>query len=141
MTETKSYWGVPVPKRRDLRNFGLVMAAVLALVGGYLWYVDAIYPAQVIHGVAAAFLIVGLVVPIVLTPIYFPWMWLARILAFINTHLLLGIVFYTLFTFIGLCMRLLGRDPLDRKILPDSDSYWQRRDPSLLPSEHYQRQF
>ncbi|MDE0964464.1 MAG: SxtJ family membrane protein [Candidatus Latescibacteria bacterium] len=141
MTESKIYWGVEVPQRVDLRKFGLVMAAVLALVSGYLWYKDAMDPAQVVFSVAAGFLIVGLVLPVVLTPIYFPWMWLARILAFVNTHLLLGFVFYTLFTFIGLGMRLLGRDPLDRKILPDSDSYWQRRESPLLSREHYLRQF
>ena len=141
MTESNSYWGVEVPQRVDLRKFGLLMAAVLVLVSGYLWYEDAMDPAQVVFSVAAGFLIVGLVLPVVLTPMYFPWMWLARILAFVNTHLLLGFVFYTLFTFIGLGMRLLGRDPLDRKILPDSDSYWQRRESPLLSREHYLRQF
>ena len=141
MTESKIYWGVEVPQRVDLRKFGLVMAAVLALVSGYLWHKDAMDPAQVVFSVAGGFLIVGLVLPVVLTPIYFPWMWLARILAFVNTHLLLGFVFYTLFTFIGLGMRLLGRDPLDRKIIPDSDSYWQRRESPLLSREHYLRQF
>lgn len=141
MTESKVYWGVSVPKRSDLRNFGLVMAVVLALIGGYLWYQDAVGPAQTFGWVAGGFFVVGLVLPITLTPIYFPWMWLARILAFVNTHLLLAIVFYTLFTFIGLFMRLLGRDPLDRKIIPDRDSYWQRREPSLLDREHYLRQF
>jgi len=117
------------------------MAAVLVLVSGYLWYIDAMDPAQVVFSVAAGLLIVGLVLPVVLTPIYFPWMWLARILAFVNTHLLLGLVFYTLFTFIGLGMRLFGRDPLDRKLAPDQDSYWQRREPSLLAREHYLKQF
>ena len=142
MTEaTKSYWGVPVPQCGELRKFGVVMAVVLALIGGYLWYRDAVGPAQVVPGVSVAFLAVGLVLPALLTPIYFPWMWLARILAFINTHLLLGLVFYTLFTFIGLAMRLFGRDPLDRKLTPDQDSYWQRREQSLLPREHYLRQF
>ena len=141
MTESKSYWGIEVPQRVDLRKFGLVMAAVLVLVSGYLWYEDAMDPAQVVFSVAAGFLIVGLVLPVVLTPIYFPWMWLARILAFVNTHLLLGFVFYTLITFIGLGMRLLGRDPLDRKILPDSDSYWQRRESPLFSRDHYLRQF
>ena len=142
MTESvQSYWGVLAPQRGELRKFGLVMAAVLALIGGYLWYGDAVGPAQVVYGVSVAFLIVGLALPIALTPIYFPWMWLARILAFVNTHLLLGLVFYTLFTFIGLGMRLFGRDPLDRKLDPDQDSYWQRRDPSLFAREHYLKQF
>ena len=83
----------------------------------------------------------GLALPIALKPIYFPYMWLARIVAFVNIHLLLGLVFYTLFTLIGLGMRLLGRDPLDRKIAPDAESYWQRRASSLFPRDHYRKRF
>ena len=141
MTEAKSYWGVAVPTRGDLRRFGLVLAALLALLGGYLWYVEAVGIAQLVHAASLVFLGAGLALPVALKPIYFPYMWLARIVAFVNIHLLLGLVFYTLFMLIGLGMRLLGRDPLDRKIAPDEESYWQRRAPSLFPRDHYRKRF
>ena len=141
MTEVKSYWGVAVPTRGDLRRFGIVLAALLALLGGYLWYVEAVGIAQIVHAASLVLLGTGLALPVVLKPIYFPYMWLARIVAFVNIHLLLGLVFYTLFTLIGLGMRLLGRDPLDRKIAPDEKSYWQRRVPSLFPHDHYRKRF
>ena len=141
MTEAKTYWGVATPTRGDLRRFGLVLAALLALLGGYLWYVEAVGFAQLVHAASLVLLGVGLALPIALTPIYFPYMWLARIVAFVNIHLLLGLVFYTLFTLIGLGMRLLGRDPLDRKIAPDEESYWQRRASSLFPRDHYRKRF
>ena len=141
MTEAKSYWGVAAPQRGDLRRFGLVLAALLALLGGYLWYVEAVGPAQLVHAASLALAGVGWALPVALTPIYFPYMWLARIVAFVNIHLLLGLVFYTLFTLIGLGMRLLGRDPLDRKIAPDEDSYWQRRAFSVFPRDHYRKRF
>ena len=141
MTEAKSYWGVAVPTRGDLRRFGLVLAALLALLGGYLWYVEAVGIAQLVHAASLVLLGTGLALPIALKPIYFPYMWLARIVAFVNIHLLLGLVFYTLFMLIGLGMRLLGRDPLDRKIAPDAESYWQRRTPSLFPRDHYHKRF
>ncbi len=141
MTEVKSYWGVAVPTRGDLRRFGIVLAALLALLGGYLWYVEAVGIAQLVHAASLVLLGAGLALPVVLKPIYFPYMWLARIVAFVNIHLLLGLVFYTLFTLIGLGMRLLGRDPLDRKIAPDAESYWQRRAPSLFPRDHYRKRF
>ncbi|MDE2737377.1 MAG: SxtJ family membrane protein [Gemmatimonadota bacterium] len=141
MTEVKSYWGVAVPTRGDLRRFGLVLAALLALLGGYLWYVEAVGIAQLVHSASLVLLGIGLALPVALKPIYFPYMWLARIVAFVNIHLLLGLVFYTLFTLIGLGMRLLGRDPLDRKIAPDAESYWQRRAPSLFPRDHYHKRF
>lgn len=141
MTEAKSYWGIAVPNRGDLRRFGLVLAALLALLGGYLWYVEASGLAQLVHAASLVLLGAGLVLPVALQPIYFPYMWLAKIVAFVNIHLLLGLVFYTLFTLIGLGMRLLGRDPLDRKIAPDAKSYWQRRASSSFPRDHYRKRF
>ena len=141
MTEVKSYWGVAVPTRGDLRRFGIVLAALLALLGGYLWYVEAVGIAQLVHAASLVLLGTGLALPVALKPIYFPYMWLARIVAFVNIHLLLGLVFYTLFMLIGLGMRLLGRDPLDRKIAPDEESYWQHRASSLFPRDHYRKRF
>lgn len=141
MTEAKSYWGVAVPNRGDLRRFGLVLAALLALLGGYLWYVEAVGSARLVHAASLAFCAAGLALPVALKPLYFPYMWLARIVAFVNIHLLLGLVFYTLFTLIGLGLRLVGRDPLDRKIAPEAESYWQRRPSSLLPRDHYRKRF
>ena len=141
MTEAKSYWGVAVPTRGDLRRFGIVLAVLLALLGGYLWYVEAVGIAQLVHAASLVFLGTGLVLPVALKPIYFPYMWLAKIVAFVNIHLLLGLVFYTLFTLIGLGMRLLGRDPLDRKIAPNEESYWQHRASSLFSRDHYHKRF
>lgn len=141
MTEAKSYWGIAVPGRGDLRRFGLVLAALLALLGGYLWYVGATGLAQLVHAASLVFLGAGLALPVALKPLYFPYMWLAKIVAFVNIHLLLGLVFYTLFTLIGFGMRLLGRDPLDRKIAPDAKSYWQRRPSSQFPRDHYRKRF
>ena len=141
MTEAKSYWGVAVPSRGDLRRFGIVLAVLLALLGCYLWYRDAIGARQLVFAASLVLVGVGLALPVALKPIYFPYMWLARIVAFVNIHLLLGLVFYTLFTLIGLGMRLLGRDPLDRKIAPDEESYWQRRASSLFPRDHYRKRF
>ncbi|MFP6592931.1 MAG: hypothetical protein VCE12_20690, partial [Candidatus Latescibacterota bacterium] len=63
-------------------------------------------------------------------------------------HLLLAVVFYLMFTPIGLVMRLLGRDPLGdrdfgraRQIAADGGSLWQRREKAQLSLHHYERQF
>ena len=90
MTEVKSYWGVAVPTRGDLRRFGIVLAALLALLGGYLWYVEAVGIAQLVHAASLVLLGTGLALPMALKPIYFPYMWLARIVAFVNIHSALG---------------------------------------------------
>jgi hypothetical protein len=85
--------------------------------------------------------VVGLLVPVALKPLYLAWMALARVLAFVNTHILLALVFYTLFTITGGIMRIVGRDPLDRKLSATASSYWTRREKPLLERDHYKRQF
>ena len=48
------------------------------------------------------------------------------------SNLLLLIVFFGLFTPIGLSFRLLGRDVLERRFRPDRDSYWE---PKAQPAD------
>lgn len=135
------WWGVPTPERKDVRNFAFVMSVAAAIVAGILWYNDSVQGMQIAGAVAGVFLAAGLLFPMVLKPLFVVWMGIARVLAFVNTHLILALVFYSLFTVIGLVMRLLGRDPLDRKLSPTAKTYWHRREKPLLDRAHYERQF
>ena len=49
-------------------------------------------------------------------------------LGWINTRLILFIIFYLVFTPIGLVMRLFGVDLLDKKIDKNKNSYWRRKE-------------
>jgi hypothetical protein len=135
---TSGFWAWPRGQRRDLRHFGWVMAAALAALswyqGGHLW------PAP-LSLAAGLFLLSGLAVPAALRVPYGLWMYLARVLGWVNTRLLLGLVFYTLFTVIGVAMRLLGRDPLQRRWEPSRPSYWQPRHQTVAPRDHFKHQF
>jgi len=116
------------------------MGMILGLIAIYLWYRTSgvwVY----LGGVAGIFLTIGLILPIALRPIYVVWMLLARLLAFVNTHILLALVFYTLFLLIGVVMRFLRYDPLDRRLDSKRQSYWNRRADTLLARDHYERQF
>lgn len=135
------WWGVPTPERKDVRNFAFVMSVAAAIVAGILWYNDSVQGMQIAGAVAGVFLAAGLLFPMVLKPLFVVWMGIARVLAFVNTHLILALVFYSLFTVIGLVMRLLGRDPLNRKLSPTAKTYWHRREKPLLDRAHYERQF
>ena len=64
-----------------------------------------------------------------------------RCCAALNTHLLLALIFYTLFTLIGGVMRIVRYDPLDRKRSSSQATYWHRRETPLLNRKHYERQF
>ena len=140
MRKKESFLTVSPSTRRELRNFGLIMGTILGLVATYLWYRTG---GAWVHlgGIASAFLAVGLVLPIILRPIYVVWMLLARLLAFVNTHVLLALVFYTIFLLIGTAMRLVRYDPLDRRLDSEQESYWNKRTDTLLARDHYERQF
>jgi saxitoxin biosynthesis operon SxtJ-like protein len=131
----------PRAGRRELRQFGLVMAAAAAIVAALLWYRGATDGAQAAAVIATLFLVLGLAAPSALTPFRWVWMRLACALGWVNTHLLLGLIFYALFTPIGCVMRWAGRAPLCRDLDPARSSYWQSRKQSQTPREQFERQF
>ncbi len=117
------------------------MAVAALLLSGLLWYTYRTEGMQIAWMVAGGFVGVGLVLPTLLRPLFFVWMALARVLSIVNTHLLLALIFYTLFTLIGGVMRIVRYDPLDRKRSSGQATYWHRRETPLLNRKHYERQF
>jgi hypothetical protein len=124
--------------RRQLRSFGLLVGGIFGLIGLWpmVWRQQSPRPWAVALGVALV--VPGLVAPRILSPVYRAWMKLAEALAWINTRILLGLVFYVVVTPIGIVMRMLGRDPMRRRLAPN-DEYRIRRVPR--PATHMLRQF
>ena len=142
------FWRPPSPGPRDLRKFGLLFCVLSAALAGYLVWSRGVDAATVPGAISASLLLLSLGLPSLLKPVWWPWMVVARVLGFVNSHLLLAVVFYLMFTPIGLVMRLLGRDPLGdrdfgraRQIAADGGSLWQRREKAQLSLHHYERQF
>jgi len=72
-----------------------------------------------------------------LKPLYDLWMKFAAVLAWINTRLILILMFYLVFTPIGLIMRLFGSAQLGLRIEKDKRSYWVKNDKRI----NYERQY
>ena len=111
------------PDKKALRQFGLIMAGMIVLFFGLLipWIWDFASPLWV-WLVAAAFVLLALVLPVALGPVYRGWMKVGAVLGWINTRLILGIVFFLIFVPFGLMMRLFN-DPMRRKLHEPVDSY------------------
>jgi hypothetical protein len=124
--------------RKELRSFGLLVGGIFGLLG--LWPVVWRHESPRTWAVTLAVLLIGpaLVAPGILGPAYRLWMKLAEVLAWINTRILLGVVFYLVVTPIGLIMRLLRRDPMRRQ-LDAQGEYRILRTPR--PASHMLRQF
>lgn len=107
-----------------LRNFGLTMAIMFILVFGLVmpWIRDVVWPRWP-WIVAAVFSATGLIYPKMLRPVYIVWMQLAHVLQFVNTRVLLCLVFFVVVTPIGCIFRLLGKDPMARKFDRNAATY------------------
>jgi Saxitoxin biosynthesis operon protein SxtJ len=74
-----------------------------------------------------------------LTQVYRFWMTVGEVLGWINTRMILGVLFYGLFTPLGWCMHLRGKDPMRRTLAPEAESYRVVR--QLRPAAHMRHQF
>lgn len=117
--------GLPLPSNR---SFGRVFIAFFFIVGSIVWWKGGrSYPWW--FGASALTLLVTLAIPSILTPFNRAWMKLAEVLNRIMSPVILGIIFFGVFTPMALVMRLAGRDVLYRKFDKTCASYWTKREP------------
>ena len=124
---------------RQLRSFGLIVGGIFALIG--LWRgVFGGGPVRLWALVAAILLILpALIYPRILLPLQRVWMVIGHALGWINTRIILGIVFYLLIAPIGMIMRLFGRDTMRRRFQPEVETYRIVRE--RRPGTHMKHQF
>ena len=81
--------------------------------------------------VAGPSLLAGaLVWPRALWPVERGWTMLAHALGWINTRILLAFVFFVVLAPIALFMRIIGKDPLERRRDRRRPTYWRTREPA-----------
>ena len=108
---------------KELRSFGLLMGGVFLIV--------ALWP-LVIRGenirvwaslIAVAFGAMGILFPTGLGPLHRIWMKIGEKLGWINSRIILGILFFGIFTPMAFIMGLLGKRPLELGYDPKANSY------------------
>ena len=128
------------PTRKELERFGILFFAVMSVIGGLLyWRGSHSWPAFALA--AAVFLAMRLTMPLALRPVYVVWMTFGSILAWVNTRVLLGVLFYLVMTPIGLVMRALGKESLGVRFDPKAKSYWINRAGPVRGRERYEQMF
>jgi len=78
---------------KELRKFALVMTIPLLIVTAVLYWKGR-GAAPYLGGVAAFFIVSGLIAPIILAPIERAWMALANVLSIVMTYLILALTFF-----------------------------------------------
>jgi len=82
----------------------------------------------------------GLVWPRIMRPVFVGWMALVYPIGWTVSRIVLGIVFFGLFTPVAWIFRMKGRDELRLKPQPHATTYWQAK-PQADDKAQYLRQF
>ena len=114
---------------KELRSFGLVVGGAFGLIGAWPGLRHGLPPRLWALALGGALAALGVAWPRSLTHPYRWWMAAAEMLGAINTRVILGVLFYGLFTPLALILRLLGKDPMRRALAPEADSYRVARHP------------
>lgn len=126
--------------KEELRKFGLTLGIFLGLLGVFfLWRGKDFYIYFLV--LSTAFIIFGLVLPLLLKPVQKGWMTIAIIIGWFMTRMILGFLFYLVFTLVRFLAMLSGKQFLDLTIDESKKSYWIHRESKELKKIEYEKQF
>jgi hypothetical protein len=121
------------------RKFGFFFTFVFAMVAAYFYYSANVSWAHVFIATALIFLLISLIKSDVLLPLNKLWMRFGLLLGMIVSPIVLGIIFFGLFTPIAIVMRLSGRDELRLKFTQKASHWISRGEP--IKSVSFKHQF
>jgi hypothetical protein len=111
--------------KKELRNFGLAWTFILLSISIFMFVKTKPY---IITGyLALFFLISAITFPIILKPFYVIWTKIGKILGYINTKIILTIIFFAVFTPASFILKTLNKDLLKKKLNKNTKSYWEPR--------------
>ena len=129
------------PSTRDLRQFAGIWLPLACLIIGWMiqrrtgeWTVSL-----VIWAVCAAMALAGLAQPKLIKPVFVGMMYAVFPIGFVLSYCILAIVYYLVITPVGLIMRLVGYDPMERKLDRETDTYWKVRDNTQNASQYFRQ--
>lgn len=130
------------PSRKDLVWFGLLLPVAAALAGVLVWRSsEDLRVARYIWGAGALLTLIYCAVPRVQRPVFVGWMYAAYPIGWTLSHVLLLLIFFGVITPIGLLMRALGHDPMNRRADRAGASAWRARGRTAVDRRRYFQQF
>ena len=125
---------------KEYKKFGITMGIVMFLISGFLYWKD--YSSLTYFFIAGiVFFIAAFLLPKALKYLYNIWMTFAAIMGYIMSRVILSIIFFILFTPVGLVTRLIGKDLIKEKWDKNADSYWILRDDTKFDPKSAENQY
>ena len=122
-------------------KFGLFFAAVFAGGAIYAWiYTSLTQLIWVLAVLSVVMFILAFLLPDLLLPLNKAWIHLGMLIGMVVSPIVMGLMFFILFTPVAFVMRLAGRDELRLKKTP-RPSHWKPRVPAGPEPTSFNNQF
>ena len=109
--------------KTEWKKFGIALGIILSIIATILFIKEKslyIY----FYGAGLFFIVAALVVPIVVKPVFILFLYIAHVLGWVMTRVILSILFYLVITPIGHILKLFGKKFLDMEFSREKESYW-----------------
>ncbi|MGV8125533.1 MAG: SxtJ family membrane protein [Candidatus Xenobiia bacterium LiM19] len=134
-------------RKKELRGFGLTVGTAFIVLGlFFIWRasrhgVDTPSLSYIFLGAGVLFTLSGIIAPSVLFYPHKGWSFLGEKLAWINTRIILTLVFALFIVPLGLFFKLLGKDLLGQRYDRKASTYWTVHSQPEDVRQSYERQF
>jgi hypothetical protein len=129
------------PSRRELNWFAFFWLAFFGLAATWIgWRFGWSLWTWATLAAALAVPLAGWFQPWILRAAWLGLSYLTFPIGYVVSHVVLAAVYYLVLTPVGLVMRLVGYDPLQRGWNPQAESYWEPK-PEPPPAERYFQQY
>lgn len=122
------------------RKNALVVATALAGLAAWNLYRHRLLRVEVLGGLALMLFLVAVCSPYLTERFNQGWMALAKALGYVNSRIMLSLVYYLVLTPFGIILRLRGHDTLCRRA-QQRESYWIPRQTPRQPTSGFERSF
>jgi hypothetical protein len=117
------------PQLPSNRSFGWTFTGFFLLVGAFgIWRSSPVL--SWLFALAGLFAVITLTRAQWLEPLNRAWMKFGALMNAVVSPVILGLIFFGVFTPTGMVMRLIGRDAMCRRFDPAAKSYWVKRTPA-----------
>lgn len=131
----------PRNELKDLKQFGSVLAGILLVFGviNFLKGRTGWYPWFFSLSIVTISLV--FLAPKYIKPVFVIFTKIGHAIGWVNTRIILMLIYFILITPIALIMRMLGKDPLNIKIDKNETSYWTKHANVKAAKEKLEKQF
>lgn len=126
------------PNERQLRQFAAI-GAVVAPLATWSWSGHNLTATLTAVGCGVALLLAGWRWPRLVQPLFVALSLITLPIGLVVSEVVTFLVYYGVVVPLGLVMRLVGRDPLERRMEPERASYWQAKQNPSDPERNFRQ--